>query len=210
MDISKTPVIGVLLAGGRSRRMGGGEKPLRNLHGRPLIAHAAARLAPQCEAVIVSANGDPATYADLTCAVVADSVADFAGPLAGILSALEWAATHRPDLQWIVSVAADCPFLPDDLVAKLFEAKLRDHANMAFASSGGQIHHTIGLWPIKLRDDLRYAVAGEGIRKVSTWTARFACATADWPTTPFDPFFNVNTPDDLAQAEALVASSIKS
>ena len=189
--------------------MGGGDKPLRALHAQPLIAHAAARLEPQCDLLIVSANSDPMHLADFRWPVVKDSIAGFAGPLAGILSALDWTAAHRPDVQWVLSAASDCPFLPHDLVAKLMEAQQRESTDMAFTASGGQIHHTIGLWPMRLRDDLRHALAGEGIRKVSQWTSRFSCATAEWPTTPFDPFFNINTPDDLAQAEKLAALSGK-
>jgi molybdopterin-guanine dinucleotide biosynthesis protein A len=140
--------------------------------------------------------------------VVADSIPDYAGPLAGILAALDWLAEHRPGLPWLVSVAGDGPFLPPDLVARLHQAREVAGTPLACAASGGQAHPPIGLWPVALRDDLRAALlAGE--RKIDRWTARHGCAMAEWPAEPVDPFFNANAPEDLAEAEAILARGLE-
>jgi molybdenum cofactor guanylyltransferase len=194
---------GVLLAGGLARRMGGGDKPMHAIAGRTLLDRAIARLRPQCDGLILNANGDPARFAPFGLPVIADSVADFPGPLAGILAGLDWAAAHRPDAAWVLSAAADCPFLPHDLVARLHQARIEQNAQLAFAASGGQTHHVIGLWSVALREELRHALVTEKLRKVERWTARYHLASVTWPTRPFDPFFNANTVDDLAEAERL-------
>jgi len=196
--------LGVILAGGLARRMGGGDKPLRPLGGRPMLDHALARLSPQVAAVLINANGTPDRFAGYGLPVVADGLADHPGPLAGILAAMEWAAAHRPDLPWVVSVPGDSPFIPPDLVARLHAAREAAHVPLACARSGGQAHPPVGLWPVALRAELRAALeAGE--RKIDRWTARHGCVHADWPDTPFDPFFNANAPEDLATAERLLA-----
>ena len=199
------PTLGVLLAGGLARRMGGGDKPLRRLAGRTILERVVERLAPQCDGLIVNANGDPARFADLGLPVVADDVPGFAGPLAGILAALDWSAAHRPGLQWVASAAADSPFLPRDLVARLHAARATAGVPLACAESGGQAHPVNALWPVVLREDLRRALVDEGLRKIDRWTARHGVALATWPTKPVDPFFNANTPEDLAEAERLLA-----
>lgn len=204
MQASVPPTIGVLLAGGLARRMGGGDKPLREIGGRTLMARAIERLAPQCETLIVNANGDPARFADLGLPVVADSVEGFAGPLAGILAALDWARLNRPGIDWIVSIPTDSPFLPYDLVAELHRARLLAASALACARSGEQVHPVIGLWPVSLAEDLRRALVVEEMRKIDRWTARHGVAEATWPATPYDPFFNANSPDDLAEAEAIL------
>lgn len=196
---------GVILAGGLARRMGGGDKPLRILGGRPLLDHVVARLRPQVAALILNANGNPARFAPWGLAVVADGLADYPGPLAGILAALDWAAEARPDLPWVVSVPGDSPFIPADLVARLHLAREAAGAPLACARSSGQTHPPIGLWPVALRDDLRTALTA-GERKIDRWTARHGCAQADWPAAPLDPFFNANDPVELAHAEALLQS----
>jgi molybdopterin-guanine dinucleotide biosynthesis protein A len=137
--------------------------------------------------------------------VVADSVPDFAGPLAGILAGLDWAALHVPQCQWLASVPGDCPFLPDDLVARLHAARLAAGTPLVCAHSGEWRHPVIGLWPVALREDLRRGLITEGLRKIEIWTARHGVATADWPVEPVDPFFNVNTREDAAQAQAMAA-----
>ena len=196
-------VIAVVLAGGLARRMGGGDKPLRLLAGRPLLDHVLARVAPQVAAVILNANGDPARFAAYGLPVVADPLPDFPGPLAGVLAGLDWAAEHRPDIPTVLSVPGDGPFLPADLVARLEAARAAAGVPMACAASGGWTHPPIALWPVALRGELRAALlAGE--KKIDRWTARFGCAAAEWPTDPVDPFFNANAPDDLALAEALL------
>ena len=201
-----TPGIpGVLLAGGLARRMGGGDKPMRQIAGRTILDRVIARLAPQFDGLIINANGDPARFASFGLPVVADSVADFPGPLAGILAALDWTAANRPEVSLILSAAADCPFLPRDLVSRLHQALIAENAQLAVAASDGQSHPVIGLWSVALRDELRHSLVVEDIRKIDRWTARYRLATVTWPVTPVDPFFNANTMDDIAEAERLAA-----
>jgi molybdopterin-guanine dinucleotide biosynthesis protein A len=194
---------GVLLAGGLARRMGGGDKPMRQIGGRTILARVIARLKPQCDGLILNANGDPARFAAFGLPVIADGVADFPGPLAGILAGLDWTAANRPDVEFILSAAADCPFLPRDLVARLYGALREQTAELAVAASDGQSHPVIGLWRVGLREALRHALVVEDIRKIDRWTARYRLATVTWPTTPLDPFFNANTVDDIAEADRL-------
>jgi molybdopterin-guanine dinucleotide biosynthesis protein A len=202
-DAPATP--GVLLAGGLARRMGGGDKPMRQIAGRTILERVIARLKPQCDGLILNANGDPARFAAFGLPVIADTVADFPGPLAGILAALDWVATDRPEISWVLSAAADCPFLPRDLLARLHRARAEQNAQLAVAASGGQSHPVIGLWSVALREELRHALVVEDVRKIDRWTARYRLATVTWPTTPLDPFFNANTVDDIAEAETLAA-----
>jgi molybdopterin-guanine dinucleotide biosynthesis protein A len=194
---------GVLLAGGLARRMGGGDKPMRMIGGRTILERVIARLAPQCDGLILNANGDPARFAAFGLPVIADGVADFPGPLAGILAALDWTAANRPGVRFVLSAAADCPFLPRDLVARLCGALESESAELAVAASGGQSHPVIGLWNVGLREQLRHALIVEDIRKIDRWTARYRLATVTWPVEPLDPFFNANTMDDIAEAERL-------
>jgi molybdopterin-guanine dinucleotide biosynthesis protein A len=196
---------GVLLAGGLARRMGGGDKPMRQIGGRTILERVIARLAPQCDGLILNANGDPARFASFGLPVIADTVKDFPGPLAGILAALDWAAANRPGVEFILSAAADCPFLPRDLVARLQHARVAESAQLAVAASDGQSHPVIGLWSVALREKLRHALVVEDIRKIDCWTARYKLATVEWPVEPLDPFFNANTMDDIAAAERLAA-----
>jgi molybdenum cofactor guanylyltransferase len=200
-----TNIPGVLLAGGLARRMGGGDKPMRTILGRTILERVITRLKPQCDGLILNANGDPQRFAAFGLPVVADGVADFPGPLAGILAALDWMAAHRPEVSYVLSAAADCPFLPRDLVARLDAARELEDAELAVAASGAQTHPVIGLWSVALRDELRHALVKEDIRKIDRWTARYSLATVNWPTTPLDPFFNANTVDDIAEAERLAA-----
>jgi molybdopterin-guanine dinucleotide biosynthesis protein A len=196
---------GVLLAGGLARRMGGGDKPMRRIGGRTILERVIARLEPQCDGLILNANGDPARFSAFGLPVVPDGVADFPGPLAGILAALDWTAANRPEVSLVLSAAADCPFLPRDLVARLHQALVDENAQLAVAASDGQSHPVIGLWSVSLRDELRHALVVEDIRKIDRWTARYRLATVTWPTTPLDPFFNANTVEDVAEADRLAA-----
>jgi molybdenum cofactor guanylyltransferase len=200
-----TEILGVLLAGGLARRMGGGDKPMRTIGGRTILARVITRLESQCEGLILNANGDPARFAAFGLPVIADGVADFPGPLAGILAALDWTAAHRPDVSLVLSAAGDCPFLPRDLVSRLHAALRSENAELAVAASDGQSHPVIGLWSVGLREQLRHALVVEDVRKIDRWTARYRLATVTWPTTPLDPFFNANTMDDIAEAERLAA-----
>lgn len=198
-------ILGVILAGGLARRMGGGDKGLKTLAGRPILARIVDRLRPQVDGVIINANGDPARFDDFGLPVAGDAVEGFAGPLAGVLAGLAWARENRPDITDIVTVPSDGPFLPRDVVARLVAARDQTGADLACAASGGQLHPVVGLWPLRLYEDLHHAVVGEGIRKVDIWTGRHKLAVAHFPTDPVDPFFNANAPDDLAEAERLLA-----
>jgi molybdopterin-guanine dinucleotide biosynthesis protein A len=197
--------LGLVLAGGLARRMGGGDKARIRIGHRTILERVLARLKPQCAGIIINANGDPARFADTALAVVPDSVPDFAGPLAGILAGLDWAAAHRPDLADVASVPGDCPFLPADLIDNLQAARSAAGVPLACARSGDWRHPVVGLWPVALRHDLRTALVADGLRKIELWTARHGVAVADWPDAPVDPFFNVNTPEDVAAAERIAA-----
>jgi molybdenum cofactor guanylyltransferase len=206
MIIMRRPaILGVVLAGGLARRMGGGDKARIRIGGKTILERVLARLEPQCTRIILNANGDPARFADTGLPVVSDSVPDFAGPLAGILAGLDWAAAHAPEVADIVTAPGDCPFLPDDLVARLAAARQSAGVPLACARSGDWRHPVLGLWPVALRDNLRKALIEEKLHKIEAWTARHGIAIADWPATPIDPFFNVNTPQDAAEAERLAA-----
>lgn len=199
------PTLGLLLAGGLARRMGGGDKPLRTIGGRPILDHVIERLTPQCSELVLNANGDPARFSQYGLPVIPDSIEGSKGPLAGILAGLDWVAAHRPDVEWVVSAAADTPFLPHDLVARLHAVRMEANVPLACAGSGGWTHPVIGLWPVGLRDDLRHALLVEDERKIDRWTARHGVAVAEWTASPVDPFFNANAPEDLAEAETLLA-----
>lgn len=200
---SQPATLGLVLAGGLARRMGGGDKILLRIGGATILERVLERLRPQCARLILNANGDPARFASTGLPVVPDSVPDFAGPLAGILAGLDWAAEHAPEMEWIASVPGDCPFLPWDLVSRLHQARLAAKVPLACARSGEWRHPVVGLWPVALREDLRRALLQESLRKIEIWTARHGVAIAEWPDRPVDPFFNVNTPDDAAAAERL-------
>ena len=197
--------LGLVLAGGLARRMGGGDKPLRRVGGVTILDRVLGRLGPQCSSLVLNANGDPKRFAATGLPVVADDVPDFAGPLAGILAGLDWAVAHAPGIVFVASAPGDCPFLPRDLVARLHQARQEQGLPLACARSGEWRHPVVGLWPVALREDLREAVTGEGLRKIEIWTARHGVALADWPAVPVDPFFNVNTPEDAAAADSIAA-----
>ena len=200
------PVVGVILAGGLARRMGGGNKCLLEVGGHPLLAHVIARVAPQVDGLLLNANADPADFQSFGLPVAKDIVEGHAGPLAGMLTGLVWARDHLPASQWVLSVAADTPFVPRVLVRHLMTAVRQEKAPLALARSGGRRHPVFALCSIELLDDLEMAVMEEGIRKVTDWTDRHPVAYADFPVTPFDPFFNINTEDDLHAAEDLLRS----
>jgi molybdenum cofactor guanylyltransferase len=196
--------LGVILAGGLSRRMSGADKMRIRIGAATILERTLERLRPQCARLVVNAN-DAARFVDAGLPVVADSVPDFPGPLAGILAGLEFAAAQTPEIAWIVSAPSDCPFLPRDLVPRLQQARRAAGATLACAASGGRRHPVIALWPTALREDLRNVLMREGVRKVGEWGARYTLAVAEWPAEPVDPFFNVNTPEDVAEAERLAA-----
>ncbi|MCV2864538.1 molybdenum cofactor guanylyltransferase MobA [Albidovulum sediminicola] len=200
-----TRLPGVILAGGRATRMGGGDKGLRSVAGRRLLDRVIDRLSPQCDPLAINANGEPARFADYGLPVLPDSLPDYPGPLAGVLAGLDWAADLGAAA--IVTVAADTPFFPVDLVVRLQAAA--GPSGLALAASRDETgklwqHPTFGLWPVALRDDLRAALEG-GLRKIVLWTERHGAGTAEFASDPFDPFFNINTPEDIATAEGLLA-----
>ena len=199
-------MIGIVLAGGRASRMGGGDKGSLLLDGVSLIRRVVERLRPQCDHLLVNANGDPGRFAELGLPVVADEVAGQPGPLAGILAALDHVASHHADVAFAVTVPADTPFIPRDLVARLQDQRVADRAEIVCARSGDATHHTVALWSVAVRHDLRTALIQQDIRKVRSFIDRHAVAYVTWPTYPCDPFFNVNTPADLVEAERLAAA----
>lgn len=209
---------GVLLAGGQSRRMGGGDKCLRDLAGETVLARIIARIRPQVDNLVLNANGDKERFAAYGLQVVPDAIGDFAGPLAGVLTGMEWAAGHKPEtagdtgpaaigFTHILTVPTDAPFLPRDLADRLAAPIRAGKADMTCAASGGRSHPVVGIWPISLSGDLRRAMTDEDIRKVDRWTARYRLAEIPFTTEPFDPFFNMNRPEDARQAAEYVALS---
>ena len=207
-DAKTEPIAGVLLAGGRSNRIGGGDKCLLQLRGKPLLAHAIERLKPQVSAMVLNANGDPKRFASFGLPVIADDSDEHPGPLAGLLAGMEWADAEAPNIRSIVTVPTDTPFFPDDLVARLVEAQQGREVPAIAASDSGE-HPVFGIWPIALAATLRRDLAS-GKRKALDWahaqgavTAYFAPATIQGRN--FDPFFNINEAKDLAEAEALLA-----
>jgi len=183
--------------------MGGGDKCLCLLAGRTLLDRAIARARPQLDELVLNANGDAARFAGTGLTIISDTIENYAGPLAGILSALEWARDARASCTHVVSFASDTPFFPMDLVARLIRTAQEKQLPLACAASGGRAHPVFGLWPVALADDLRHAMTQENMRKVDAWTARYGVALAEYPVLPFDPFFNINQQEDLAWAAQL-------
>jgi molybdenum cofactor guanylyltransferase len=207
--IGRTDVTGVLLAGGQSRRMGGGDKGLLELAGRPMLGHVICRLRAQVGAIVINANGDASRFAAFGLPVVPDTVTGFVGPLAGVLAGMRWSAVKAPDARWIVTAAGDAPLLPGDLVARLIAAVEGRSGTIALAQSHGELHPVIGLWPVALADDLEEQLRG-GVRKVLHWTDRHGTVPVPFPPArvcgiDIDPFFNANTPQELDQLRAMLA-----
>ena len=198
--------LGVILAGGQARRMGGGDKGLSMLGGRSMLARIIERARPQVSTLIINANGDGGRFADYGLDVVPDVIGDFAGPLAGVLTGLEWTAEHAPETEWVATFATDAPFVPADLVDRLLAALKRDNAEMACAASNGRTHPVFGLWPVALAGELRRAMEEEDMRKIDRWTARYKLIEVDFSALPFDPFFNINAPENLTEAERLLST----
>ncbi len=199
-----TEVVGCILAGGLARRMGGGDKGLIRLGGRLVLDHVLDRLKPQVGQVVLNANGDPARFEAYDLPVVPDSVEGFAGPLAGVLAGLEWTRGNT-SAEWMATAATDTPFFPVDFVTRMLAAIEASGGDMACAASHGRHHPVFGLWPVRLADDLRHALVDEDIRKVDVWTARHRLVAVEFACDPHDPFFNVNRPEDVQQAERIAA-----
>ena len=207
-DMDGGPVIGLLLAGGRTRRMGGGDKCLLTLHGRPLLDHVIDRLTPQVSDLVINANGDPERFASFGLPVVRDPVEGFAGPLAGVLAGMLWARANRGHAKWVVTAATDTPFFPSDLVARFRSAVSDTYPAIALSASNGRQHPVFGLWPTELAADLDEALR-QGTRKVLDWTEKHPTVIVDFPFITaggetIDPFFNTNRPEDLEKAETLL------
>jgi molybdopterin-guanine dinucleotide biosynthesis protein A len=200
------PTAGAILVGGLARRMGGGDKTLRSIGGRTVLSRIIERLAPQVGRIVLNANGDLQRFAAFHLPVVPDSLPDNPGPLAGVLAALDWTAIVDPSVSWVLTLPGDAPFIPRDLASRLHAAHQVSNAMLICAASLHRAHPIIALWPVSIRDELRHAVADRGVRKIETFTEHYLRATVDWPVAPVDPFFNVNTPDDLAEANRLIAS----
>ena len=207
MEIPLPPTLGLVLAGGLARRMGGGDKARLQIGGIAILDRVLATLSGQCVDIVINANGDPQRFEDTGCVVVPDNVEGHPGPLAGILAGLDWLAEQNNGVEWILSVPGDCPFLPDDLVEKLHIArrKMGSGVPLACARSGECRHPVVALWPLALRKNLRKSLVQDDMRKIEAWTAQHGVAIADWPLEPVDPFFNVNTPEDVARAEKAAA-----
>jgi len=194
--LNSSLIAGLILAGGKATRMGNRDKALVTLQGETLLSRAITRLRPQVGRLLLNANGDPERFAAYGLPVVADSIGDHWGPLAGILAGLTYLAENRPEISWLASVPTDCPFLPTDLVAQLASAMIRHGAELAVAESHGRLQPVFGLWPVTLADDLRRALIA-GVRSVEHFAGAYRLARAAWPD---EAFFNINTPDDLSQA----------
>jgi len=204
-------VTGIVLAGGQSRRMGGGDKGLLELAGKPMLGHVIDRLSVQVGRMAINANGDPSRFAPFGLPVVADTVSGFVGPLAGVLAGMRWSAGSASGARWIVTVAGDAPMLPLDLVSRLTAAVQSCDTAIALARSAGEVHPVIGLWPVALADGLETALQ-DGVRKVLHWTDRHGTVAVDFPMTrvgsvEVDPFFNANTPQELDSLRAMLAKT---
>jgi len=203
-DLPRQSIPAMILAGGLSRRMGGGDKGLLQLGARPVLGHVIDRVRPQVSALALNANGDAARFAAFGLDVVPDPVPGFAGPLVGILAALSWTAKIAPGATHVLTVPSDTPFLPRDLVARL-QTAIHGPNDSAIAARQGRRHPVVGMWPVGHRDPLERAVRQEGLRKVEDWTDRVSATVVDFDLPASDPFFNVNTPSDLATARDLLA-----
>lgn len=206
MPDKKSEIIGVILAGGLSRRMSKQNKCFIPLNGKPLIEHVLEKLIPQCDTILINSNKQNERLVTYKLPIVRDTLEGFLGPLAGILSVMEWTKQHKPECKWIVTVPVDTPFLPDDLVSKLYQSVQSNHSELACACSQERSHPVIALWPTSLSDDLRHALIDEQMRKIDLWTSRYNISHQDFSNDHVDPFFNINCNEDLIEAESLLAN----
>ena len=203
--MSDNKILGVILAGGKARRMGGGDKTLIEVVGQSLLQHVIDRQNQGLDHLIINAHGDPARFAQFNLPVVPDSIEGHLGPLAGVLTAMDYAAEHVPECTWVLSLPGDTPFMPKALGPVLLDAIQGAGGELACAQSAGRNHPVVGLWPVRLRADLAAALNG-GMRKIDRWTANYSLIAVPFSDQPFDPFFNINTPEDHAQAESIAAT----
>ena len=205
--LSKDKLVAVILAGGQARRMGGVDKPLTTINGTPLLQYVIDRAKPQIDHLVLNANGDTERYAQYDLPMQTDIVPDFAGPLAGVVSAMAWARAFHPEATHVITMAADTPFYPQDYVNRMLAA-INEENPLACASYKGRTRPVFGLWPIDLHNELHHALTEEGIHKVDLFTARYSVADVKFDEVPYNTFFNVNRLDDIAQGEALLAEHI--
>ena len=190
--------------------MKGADKAMMMLSGKPLVQHVVDRLRPQVDDLLINANGDGSRFSAFACALVADGMADFPGPLAGILAGLRWTKDKRPDAHWLVSCACDCPFLPPDLVSRLMQGAKHADVPIAVAASAWRHHPVVAAWRTDLPLDADEVLRTRGIRKVDHLIDSFPNVRVEFSAEPLDPFFNINTPEDLSRAEALIAEGVLS
>ena len=205
MGTGPSEIVGLLLAGGLARRMGGGDKALRQLGGRSVLQRIIDTISPQVSTLLLNANGDPERFSGYGLPVIPDVIDGFAGPLAGVLTGLEWMAENAPNSPWLLTVPSDAPFMPDDLVSTMKTEMDRRGGEMACATTNGRTHPVVGLWPVALKDKLRKAMVEEDMRKIDLWTARFKIVHVAFSSDPVDPFFNANRPEDFERAEEFLA-----
>ncbi len=205
--LSTDKLVAVILAGGQARRMGGVDKPLTEINGQPLLQYVIDRAKPQVEHLVLNANGDTDRYAHYGLPIQADIVPDFAGPLAGVVSAMAWARAFHPEATHVITMAADTPFYPADYIARMVSALDEEHT-LACASYKGRTQPVFGLWPIDLHNDMHHALTEEGIHKVDLFSARFGVADVAFDDMPYNPFFNVNRLEDVKQGEQLLAEHV--
>jgi molybdenum cofactor guanylyltransferase len=200
-------VVGVILAGGQSRRFGGGDKFLKKLNGKLLIDHVIDRVSPQTSNVIINSNSNADLFKGQNHPIIPDSIGGYAGPLAGILTGMEWVLRVKPQCKWIVTFPSDAPFIPLDSAEKMIKCAEEERANIVCSASNGRTHPVCALWQVGLADDLRKAMINEEIRKIDLWTARYRSSVVEFSDQPFDPFFNINKPGDLERAEEILKSN---
>ncbi|WP_341936629.1 molybdenum cofactor guanylyltransferase MobA [Marinimicrobium sp. C2-29] len=198
------PILGIILAGGQARRMGGGDKCLLPLGGRTLLQRSIDKATPQVDHLLLSANGNQLRFARSGLTVLPDEYPDFPGPLAGIHAGLSWLKSHRPESEWLVSFAADTPFFPPDLVERLYDAAQSAQATVAVASSEGRMHPIFALWHHSLLEPVSEALRGEHSPRLQDWVRAQNAVEVSFHNAGFDPFFNINHPQDLYNAEALL------
>lgn len=192
------------MAGGLSRRMGGGDKCQLKLQGKTLLQRVIERASPQVDTLVLNANGDASRFSSYQLPVISDCVEGFVGPLAGILTGMSWVREHFPDCEWVASFASDTPFFPQDLVQRLLSSVAEQQGDLACAVSDGRRHPVFGLWPVRLYDDLYRTLVKEETRKMGAWIARYRCTEVNYDCQPIDPFFNINTPEELELAQKIV------
>jgi molybdopterin-guanine dinucleotide biosynthesis protein A len=198
-------IVGILLAGGKSRRMGGGDKCLLQLGGKTILQHAIDRATPQVGNLILNINGDPDRFSHYNLNIVSDDIGNFAGPLAGVLTGMHWVKENHPECKWIVTFPTDTPFFPMDLASQLYDAVSDNKAELACAASGGRHHPVFGIWPVNLFAALKVAMIDNGVRKIDDWTSGYNMKTVKFEFRKIDPFFNINRPEDLQYAETQFA-----